>query len=735
MSHWDKRRASGLPKGRAAGYLALLSQIVLMATGAWAASSPAEAAPPRPPFIVATPNPVPLSKDGTMGSTTVRWDAGNVPAQVVLSSNGGREQAFGHTSAGEAEAPWISAGAVYEFRLYKTAPARELLAKVQVTASDKLPYIDAFPKLVPMAAGRGQGATTIHWDAKTSLARVYVVAGKSEEKLFSGAAAGEQSAPWIASGGTYEFRLYKGTDRRELLAKVRVTGSAPAGTSASPASESTRGSGWFGSVKRAIAIFAAVLGAVLALALLVASGDKLLGPREGHGPVPEIPFRSRLAAAAPPLAVLLAASALACGNLLWLERFRSHGPLAIEESEFLVSALDLEGQFVSNGVEGFWRQFQDRQPNGPLQPLAASLLAAAITPDVFQGFVVAQVFYVALVLSVYGIGKQLGGGTAGMLAALVVTTAPGTLAASRALDARIASAAAFAVASWALLKSNQLRNRAWSAACGLLAGLACLSSPSTAILIAGLFLFAGFSIPMRSQDRGLRLANFILAAALALAAATLWPVRNYASLGTAMDAASALLPALVAVVVGLVWKAAAGCQSGPGKWGRLATAVLIAIAAANSLMAYTAAPRGEDPGPSNAQWNAWRETNNTILALIEGQGGQGVDEVSIVVLPKEAFLSSTTLTLFDRLGHSGEASIDDLLSLKIESDEDWRRFLERHAPRTDVYIVTTSAAKDSRRPEFTPERAEQAAAAAGFKKRREFWLPDGRSLRIWQRKG
>jgi hypothetical protein len=85
------------------------------------------------------------------------------------------QRQFASGPAGSAEAPWIGAGAVYEFRLYGGAAHEELLASVTVTQnsaalcsslperepSKKGAFIEASPNPVP--SGTQPGKTKIDW--------------------------------------------------------------------------------------------------------------------------------------------------------------------------------------------------------------------------------------------------------------------------------------------------------------------------------------------------------------------------------------------------------------------------------------------------------------------------------------------------------------------------------------------------------------------------------------------
>jgi hypothetical protein len=88
--------------------------------------------------------------------------------------------------------------------------------------------ISADPNPVP--AGPGLGKTTITWNTGSYTAgQVYVLEDGSDERLFGHESNWSSEAPWIRTGSTYEFRLYAGTDRKNLLGKVVVTRDSGAG--------------------------------------------------------------------------------------------------------------------------------------------------------------------------------------------------------------------------------------------------------------------------------------------------------------------------------------------------------------------------------------------------------------------------------------------------------------------------------------------------------------------------
>jgi hypothetical protein len=77
----------------------------------------------------------------------------------------------------------------------------------------------------PVPAASGPGTTTITWSSgQSAAAAVYVSESGGEESLFAEGPEGSSPAPWIQAGLSYEFRLYRDKSRKELLARLTVTG-------------------------------------------------------------------------------------------------------------------------------------------------------------------------------------------------------------------------------------------------------------------------------------------------------------------------------------------------------------------------------------------------------------------------------------------------------------------------------------------------------------------------------
>jgi len=89
----------------------------------------------RPPFLRASPNPVPAGEGP--GKTIISWDtADGSIGNVYVSIDGGKESLFADSCRGTAVADWIQTGSIYEFRLYDSGHT-EVLANVTVTRTNR----------------------------------------------------------------------------------------------------------------------------------------------------------------------------------------------------------------------------------------------------------------------------------------------------------------------------------------------------------------------------------------------------------------------------------------------------------------------------------------------------------------------------------------------------------------------------------------------------------------------
>lgn len=86
---------------------------------------------------------------------------------------------------------------------------------------DPAASLSASPNPVP--AGAVPGTTTLTWSTSgRPTAALYVSTNGGPEVLFAEGSQSSSEANWIATGNSYEFRLYTGTDRNQLLARLTV---------------------------------------------------------------------------------------------------------------------------------------------------------------------------------------------------------------------------------------------------------------------------------------------------------------------------------------------------------------------------------------------------------------------------------------------------------------------------------------------------------------------------------
>ena len=159
-------------------------------------------------------------------------------------------------------------------------------------------------------------------------------------------------------------------------------------------------------------------------------------------------------------AVVAALSTLVVGlgavHMWWLLRFREGFGVDSDEAGYLSFAFLLHDALHADGPLGVWRGFQGQGGIGPLLPSVTALVevfggARQIIPSID----VQIVFFAVLVFASYGIGRRLLDRRAGVLTAVVVATVPAVTDYVRTYQLVIPSTAMYAVATYALLASDQ----------------------------------------------------------------------------------------------------------------------------------------------------------------------------------------------------------------------------------------------------------------------------------------
>ena len=410
-----------------------------------------------------------------------------------------------------------NANTVTKHFLFWAATGAALLSGARTAQAEQPPFITATPNPVP--AGTGQGSTLLRWNAGTNSGQVFLAGDRGKETLFAGSPRGQQQADWINSGGVYEFRLYQGENREKLVAKVQVT---RVGQEARRASHIDVGA-------IALLIVLLTLGAVAAWAVVrrfqkhapTTPGPAV--PLETAGLCKPIPARLVVLCLVSLLSVLLAV------NVWWMTRFRAGYPININEAQFLADGFDQADAARTAGAVGLWERVQQPSWHAPLLPLIVALGSLVFGKSLALSLAVVQVFFILLVLSAYGVGKQSGDARTGLLVVGIMATSHGAWFATRSFYSTIPTVALFTAALFCLMRSRGLRGLGWSVAFGLLVGLTALMRSVSVALLPGLFLAGGCQLLTIRGDRARRLWHLVLAGFLALGVAATWYGNNYES--------------------------------------------------------------------------------------------------------------------------------------------------------------------------------------------------------------
>lgn len=172
------------------------------------------------PVLFVTPDPV-LSLNGQAGRVAVSWSTCcTSDGHVTIARDDDAEEAFSTGSYGLAFIEGVKPGMHYELRLY-SGQGPTALQNASVSGRERTPTIAADPNPVPAGAGLGQ--TKISW---TTLSKddgeVCVSKDDGPEQVFARGPSGSVEVNWIATGSSYEFRLYSRDASPRLLAKTTV---------------------------------------------------------------------------------------------------------------------------------------------------------------------------------------------------------------------------------------------------------------------------------------------------------------------------------------------------------------------------------------------------------------------------------------------------------------------------------------------------------------------------------
>lgn len=227
------------------------------------------------------------------------------------------------------------------------------------------------------------------------------------------------------------------------------------------------------------------------------------------------------------LVVAIGCLLLVALDLWWVAKYRHGFPLDVDESGYTTIGLNDYFGLQNGGLHGWWEAFQNQTPNAPLLPAVTSVVLL-VNPGILAGFVSLVGFAVLLVLTSYGIGEELAGPRLGALVALAVATSAGLFTFTREYIFALPTAAFLACSVYALIRSDGLRGRWWSIACGACLGLMLLSRTMAVAFVPGVLVAAALVALLRGRDdlRN-RALNLGLLAVAGVAVSLIWYWKNF----------------------------------------------------------------------------------------------------------------------------------------------------------------------------------------------------------------
>jgi 4-amino-4-deoxy-L-arabinose transferase-like glycosyltransferase len=222
--------------------------------------------------------------------------------------------------------------------------------------------------------------------------------------------------------------------------------------------------------------------------------------------------------------VLVIAILIAVVDLVWLSRYRSGGPLDIDESGYLGIAAADASAFHYHGPLSLVTEFVNQHYEAPFVPLAAGILELLVSRTTAVGFAVLACASVVVVLATYGVARRFVSPAWSAVAAVVTGCIPEMLAYSRFFEFAVPITAVMMLAVWALLRSEGLSRRGWSIALGVFVGLLTLTRTMTIAFVPGFFAAAVLQVAVHRRP-GAR-ANLVVASVAAALTALVWYGRN-----------------------------------------------------------------------------------------------------------------------------------------------------------------------------------------------------------------
>jgi hypothetical protein len=224
--------------------------------------------------------------------------------------------------------------------------------------------------------------------------------------------------------------------------------------------------------------------------------------------------------------VLAGALLVGAINVWWIVENRHGYPFNVDEYGYTGIGLNDWLGFKNGGLHGWWEAVQTQTPNAPLLPFLTSIVLI-FSPGLMQGFGVLIAIAIVQAMLSYGLGSRLAGPRLGALAAFAVMTSVGLIGFTREYIFALPAATATTAAVYALVCSDGMRKRWWSAGVGVAVALMLLSRAMTVAFVPGVAVAAVIVILVRGRGSYLpRFLNLGLAIVVGFLVSITWYWRN-----------------------------------------------------------------------------------------------------------------------------------------------------------------------------------------------------------------
>ena len=713
------------------------------------------------PTIQATPNPAPVNGKDEAGTTTISWQSQSADAQVFLSACGGPEKLFSAGAKGERTAPWIRLGGVYEFRLYQGHDHSRPVSTVTVTGI-LVPDRSNRPVGLFASTERGYGALAFglflatiaifaraFWPRRkaadgsrlptTSIRDRLMVLGPPLIVLVIAGSVALINLWWLARfRGDFPMDI----DESQFIVAGFDQASALQDRGLEGFWDEFQGERWHGPLQPLVTclltlalgrdIFLGFVVVQLFLVLLIfvtyGIGKHLGGPSVGVlsalvvGSAPGVLYASRVLFCTIPSSALLA---LATYSLLKSRKLDSLGwtvlfgltvglanlsrPLAI----FLSPGLFVAALFQIVTV-----------PQSRRRRVVHWLLSGMVAFIVSEIWYYNNFGYVWHYLTDYGFGRASlfeGEGTPPVIIGFLTYRIRTIL--NQGFQVPLALIlAGLGITGLIMVVRRLYGEGGWRKLCRVIT-----QSDFTVVAIITASIY---SILSMSRNEGDGFMIFIVPTVIVMSVTLAWAARNFRLRGTTIgllvlsaafntllmaDLSDSLSVRRTAMVpwVGYVFTV--------DGWGSV----------------HSLAWQAGYQGPVTTippLYRQWCIVNDEILESIEKHAGGDLTDVYVIFCLRDPLLNFATLKTFNRIHFAGQAWMCVHDAPSDETLEAYRAILERYNAADRAYFVSAPPGLFEYGPIFNQGLAEKAAPSLGFKVVQVIPLPDGRNLRIWERK-